>query len=199
MALVIKVILLGFKNVGKTSLFNRFVYDQFGDTQMTLGAYFSEKSIKVDNRSTKLAIWDTAGEEKFDSLTNFYCRGSQAALVCYDITNLESFVGLQRWVDKVKEFAEGCAILLVGTKLDLVEQKKANRQVKLSEAQKFAESVQARVIETSAKLGTNINECFLEVTKFYMDRNADALMTSQKRAFPQPVKQSTQNSGCCKS
>eukprot|EP00954_Amorphochlora_amoebiformis_P012393 969053-Amorphochlora_amoeboformis.AAC.2 len=72
-----------------------------------------------------LAIWDTAGEdvkttsppEKFDSLTNFYCRNARAALVCYDITNRASFTGIQKWVDKVKQEADpNCAMLIVGNK-----------------------------------------------------------------------------------
>eukprot|EP00456_Euglypha_rotunda_P024900 TRINITY_DN2026_c0_g1_i20.p1 TRINITY_DN2026_c0_g1~~TRINITY_DN2026_c0_g1_i20.p1 ORF type:complete len:110 (-),score=17.83 TRINITY_DN2026_c0_g1_i20:11-340(-) len=83
----LKLVLLGHKNVGKTSLFNRYVYDEWGKTSMTIGAYFGMKQCKVNERSVNLAIWDTAGEEKFDSLTNFYCRNARAALICYDITS----------------------------------------------------------------------------------------------------------------
>ncbi len=79
----LKLVLLGHKNVGKTSVFNRYVYEEFGKTSMTIGAYFGMKLCKVGDRSCNLAIWDTAGEEKFDSLTNFYCRQARAALVCY--------------------------------------------------------------------------------------------------------------------
>jgi small GTP-binding protein len=62
-------------------------------------------------------VQDTAGEEKFDSLTNFYCRNATAALVCYDITSYETFTNLQRWVDKITLEAEkNCSLILVGNK-----------------------------------------------------------------------------------
>jgi small GTP-binding protein len=63
---------------GKTSIFNRYVYDEFGKTSMTIGAYFGMKQCKVGDKNCNLAIWDTAGEEKFDSLTNFCQRHSEA-------------------------------------------------------------------------------------------------------------------------
>lgn len=130
---------------GKTSIFNRYVYDEFGNTSMTIGAYFGMKQCKVGDKNCNLAIWDTAGEEKFDSLTNFCqnthqltksgvarvaactagvgsecnahdvcacmfsapdCRNATAALVCYDITNYETFANLQRWVEKIHLEAE---------------------------------------------------------------------------------------------
>ena len=55
------------KLAGKTSLFNRYVYDEYGKTSMTIGAYFGMKQCKLnegkDNeKSFSLAIWDTAGE-----------------------------------------------------------------------------------------------------------------------------------------
>ena len=104
----LKLVLLGHKNVGKTCIFNRYVYGQFGRTTMTIGAYFGMKDCQVNNRKVNLAIWDTAGEEKFDSLTNFYCRGAKAALLCYDLTNRQTFIELSRWVTKIKVEAEGC-------------------------------------------------------------------------------------------
>lgn len=122
-----KVVLLGAKNVGKTSVFNRYVYDEFGETQMTIGAYFATKTVDVDAvgsaspSQVQLAVWDTAGEERFDSLTNFYCRQSRAALVVYDVTDRASFAALDRWCDKVvAEAHERCVVILVGNKVDAV-------------------------------------------------------------------------------
>lgn len=160
----IKLVLLGHKNVGKTSLFNRYVYDEFGKTTMTIGAYFGMKHVKVKERIINLAIWDTAGEEKFDALTNFYCRSARAALVCYDITNEDSFTGIQRWVDKVIQEAEkDCAMLIVGNKLDVVEDNPERRKVSFQRAQEYAKSVNAVVVEASAKSGIGVNEAFQQV------------------------------------
>lgn len=63
-----------------------FVATFFGSAlslPQTIGAYFGMKHVKIKERIINLAIWDTAGEEKFDALTNFYCRSARAALVCY--------------------------------------------------------------------------------------------------------------------
>lgn len=176
----LKLVLLGHKNVGKTSVFNRYVYEEFGKTSMTIGAYFGMKQCKVGDRTCNLAIWDTAGEEKFDSLTNFYCRQARAALVCYDITSLATFQGLQRWVDKVQAEAEtNCAIVLVGNKLDVVQANPALRKVDFAEAKRYASSINAVVVEASAKTGENVNEMFTQVVLTCFERQAN-LITKQK-------------------
>jgi len=174
-------------------MFNRYVYDEFGKTAMTIGAYFAMKQCKIGgNKVYNLAIWDTAGEEKFDSLTNFYCRNARAALVCYDITNRASFTGIQKWVDKVKQEADpNCAMLIVGNKLDLVEGRSKSELVELSEVQKYAEPLGAKVIEVSAKTGHNISKIFEQVVETALQRGGTSKMNAGG-SFPESKK-----SGCC--
>jgi Ras-related protein Rab-6A len=66
----LKLVLLGHKNVGKTCIFNRYVYDKFGRTSMTIGAYFGMKECPLDGRTVSLAIWDTAGEVLIRGFSN---------------------------------------------------------------------------------------------------------------------------------
>ncbi len=143
------------------------MYEEFGKTTMTIGAYFAMKQCKLKNgRSKNLAIWDTAGEEKFDSLTNFYCRDACAALVCYDVTDKSSFDNIQKWVNKVKMEADpNCAMLLVGNKIDLLKNSPESRQVELSKVQKYADSLGVKVYEVSAKSGVNIDKIFTQVVE----------------------------------
>jgi small GTP-binding protein len=199
MSVDLKLVLLGHKNVGKTSLFNRYVYDEFGKTSMTIGAYFGMKQCKVNDRTCNLAIWDTAGEEKFDSLTNFYCRNARAALVCYDITNYETFQGLQRWVDKVTSEAEkNCACILVGNKLDIVEDNPQLRQVETAEAKRYASSIGALLVEASAKSGKNVNEMFEQLVLKCFEQQADTIYKQEPRqAFPKERVPEKASSGCC--
>jgi len=196
------LVLLGHKNVGKTSVFNRYVYEEFGKTSMTIGAYFGMKQCKVGDRSCNLAIWDTAGEEKFDRLTNFYCRQARAALVCYDITSLATFTALQRWVDKITaEVEKNCAIFLVGNKLDLVQAQPNLRKVDLGEAKRYAQSIGAEVVEASAKTGENINEMFNKVVLTCFERQANAVTKAKGgKPFPEelPAAQQPQSTPCCK-
>lgn len=200
MSVDLKLVLLGHKNVGKTSVFNRYVYDEFGKTSMTIGAYFGMKQCKVNDRSCNLAIWDTAGEEKFDSLTNFYCRNARAALVCYDMTNYETFQGLQRWVDKVISEAEkNCAMILVGNKLDMVEENPSLRQVETAEAKRYASSIGALVVEASAKSGKNVNEMFEKLVVQCFEQQSESIYNQDgpRRTFPEDRNNTEKDSKCC--
>ena len=60
-------------------------------TKHTVGVEFGMKYEKVNNKTIKVQIWDTAGQERFKSVTRSYFRGSIGVLICYDITNAESF------------------------------------------------------------------------------------------------------------
>jgi len=202
MAVDLKLILLGHKNVGKTSVFNRYIHDEFGQTTMTIGAYFGMKQCNLPDRSCNLAIWDTAGEEKFDSLTNFYCRNARAALICYDITNYESFQGLGRWVEKIHNEAEpNCAILIIGNKADVVEDREDLRKVSLAEAKRYASSINAHVLEASAKSGKNIREAFEQVVRMCFERQ-ELIGTAKKGASSKNVNVNENpnrpsKGGCC--
>jgi len=199
-AIDLKLVLLGHKNVGKTSVFNRYVYDEFGKTSMTIGAYFGMKQCKVKDRNCNLAIWDTAGEEKFDSLTNFYCRNARAALICYDMTSYETFAGLQRWVDKINLEAEkNCAIIIVGNKADLCEGDESARKVSLAEAKRYAATINADVLEASAKSGVNINEMFEQVVEMCFERQ-DLLASKAKKDGKEKgvdLNKEKEKEGCC--
>lgn len=175
----LKLILLGAKNVGKTSIFNRYVYDEFGKTSMTIGAYFGMKQISVDGKQINLAIWDTAGEEKFDALTNFYCRNARAALICYDMTSHDSFANLQRWIDKINLEAEkDCAVVIIGNKLDLADGPEGARRVSTAEAKAFADKANAHFFEASAKSGVNVSEAFEKVVQLCLERQGPTSPTA---------------------
>ena len=87
-----KLIFLGEKSVGKTSLITRFMYDSFDDTyQANIGIDFLSKTMYLEDRTVRLQLWDTAGQERFQSLIPSYIRDSTVAVVVYDITNTNSF------------------------------------------------------------------------------------------------------------
>eukprot|EP00003_Mantamonas_plastica_P016657 TRINITY_DN277_c0_g1_i2.p1 TRINITY_DN277_c0_g1~~TRINITY_DN277_c0_g1_i2.p1 ORF type:complete len:134 (+),score=8.17 TRINITY_DN277_c0_g1_i2:50-403(+) len=77
-----KMIVLGKSSVGKTTFLNRLIYNEFGKPpQSTIGAAFSSKKW----RDKTIGIWDTAGQEKYDSLSKFYYRGASVALLIFGI------------------------------------------------------------------------------------------------------------------
>jgi len=153
-----KIILLGDSGVGKTSLLNRYINNQFENTKATIGAFFLLKVWRGYN----LGIWDTAGQEKYNALGGFYCRNTKAAILMYDITAEESFKKIQKYLDLLESENSGndVFLVLVGSKLDLVQSESKGRQVAQGDAQQYAASINAQWFETSAKTGHAIEDVF---------------------------------------
>lgn len=194
MSVDMKLILLGPKNAGKTSIFNRFVYDEFTKTSMTVGAYFGMKQHQLGDQVCNLAIWDTAGEEKFDSLTSFYCRNARIAIICFDLTE-SSLPNLDRWVQKVQQEAEeGCAVIVVGNKLDVVEASPASRHVSTEDAKAFAKSLGCPLMEVSAKTGANVTKMFDIVVDQALRRLPPLAKSGGALSSPSPNLQSRHSS-----
>lgn len=92
-----KLIVLGDSGVGKTSLLNRYVRQEFSQNyRATIGADFLSKEITVDERHISLQLWDTAGQERFQSLGMAFYRGADCCMLVYDITNLKTFQSLPK-------------------------------------------------------------------------------------------------------
>ena len=156
-----KLIFLGEKSVGKTSLITRFMYDSFDDTyQATIGIDFLSKTMYLEDRTVRLQLWDTAGQERFQSLIPSYIRDSTVAVVVYDITNTNSFRQTSKWMDVVRrERGSDVIIVLVGNKTDLSDK----RQVAIDKGERKARELNVMFIESSAKSGYNIKQLFRQV------------------------------------
>ena len=116
-----KILLVGNSNVGKSSLFLRFVDEIWKENFVpTIGVDFKIKSIKIDNKTIKLQIWDTAGQERFKSILSSYYKGANGILLLYDITNINSFKSLSNWlIDIEKNSSKNVKKILIGNKCDL--------------------------------------------------------------------------------
>eukprot|EP01024_Parvocaulis_polyphysoides_P026066 TRINITY_DN2376_c0_g1_i5.p3 TRINITY_DN2376_c0_g1~~TRINITY_DN2376_c0_g1_i5.p3 ORF type:complete len:138 (+),score=7.46 TRINITY_DN2376_c0_g1_i5:183-596(+) len=117
-----KIVLLGEGRVGKTSLLVRFVQDKFPERQSaTTSANFLSNKLQLESgREVELFIWDTAGQEKFHSLSPIYYRGAHGALLVFDILNWDSLQRVEKWVRELRAM-EGpqLQIVLVGNKQDM--------------------------------------------------------------------------------
>ncbi|WAR21716.1 RAB24-like protein [Mya arenaria] len=154
-----KVVLLGNANTGKTCLLRRYKDKTFCElSQMTVGAAFLPMTETFDDVTVNLGCWDTAGSERFASVTRNYYRGACAAVICYDLTCVESFNGAQKWVSEMTAMVPECKLYLCGTKKDLIDSGNFPRAVPLARVRAFAEAddVQADIFQTSSKTGENI-------------------------------------------
>ncbi|KAJ8916899.1 hypothetical protein NQ315_013368 [Exocentrus adspersus] len=158
-----KVVLLGEGCVGKTSLVLRYVEDKFNENHIsTVQASFLNKKINFDGDHVNLAIWDTAGQEKFHALGPIYYRSSNGAVLVYDITDEDSFNKVKNWVKELRKMlGTDIHLAIVGNKIDLAR----DRHVTLEEAQVYSEKVGAMHFETSAKLNEGVDELFLALTE----------------------------------
>ena len=162
----LKIIILGDHSVGKTSFIQRYLSGTFVSTQTTLGASLVMK--KWSNYH--IAIWDTAGEERFAAISNFYTRGAHAAILAYDVTNRESFDKLSGTFVKFLEDAHpDCLCVIVGMKSDLLKGKES--AIPTSDARDLAvnlnlnkgskhKSSSPAFFTTSAKTGENVENVF---------------------------------------
>lgn len=157
-----RIIMLGDSAVGKSSLLKRYTEDLFLDTiNQTLGVDFYVHFLEVEpGVRVKLQFWDTAGQEKFRSVTRSYYRNSVGGLLVFDMTNRASFDHIKEWYNEVCERVQPHKVLFV-----LVSQKSdrdsdGERVVSREEAEKLAGQLGMPYVETSAKTGQNVREAF---------------------------------------
>ena len=169
-----KIIIIGDTSVGKTALLSKYLKGVFPTSPLaTVATEFATKIIQIkEGGYIKAQIWDTAGEEKYKSITYHHYKKSVGGLIVYDITKRSSFDNVKNWYDDLVTLGEkGCVIALVGNKLDLVERNERKREVDKSEAQAYADDNHMLFFETSAYNGNNINDIFEELLQtIYTER-----------------------------
>ena len=158
-----KVVLVGNSSVGKSSIVVRYADDEFSEVFLaTIGVDFRFKSFPLGSNKVKLQIWDTAGHERFRTITSSYYRGAHALMIVFDLSDHQSFVdAISYWYEEVRTSCPpDTQILLVGNKCDLA----SKRSVSAEEAQEFvANHREIEYIETSAKTAQHIEDAFHKI------------------------------------
>ena len=165
------IILLGNSGVGKTSVVRMFTEEAFATTHpSTIGVLSSSKRISYKGRSAKFVLNDTGGQEKFASLAPIYCRNADAVLLCYDLTDVQSFEKMDDW-RQTKGIPEKAVMVVVGCKKDLVHQRKVTEDMISLKSEKFHK---VSFFETSAKTNENITEIFWHLLTVLMPDEEEA-------------------------
>jgi len=178
---IFKLILIGSSGVGKTSILQRYIQKIFNDDYTcTIGVDFFMKSMKIDDKLIKLQLWDTAGTEKFKSITTGYYRGANAAFIVFDLTSRKSFESVSEWIENYYKFSNPDYerhVILIGNKSDL----KNERIITEDEIDDFVKLNKIKYFETSAKNGENIDECFLFIAeKLMKDADEKGILYNEK-------------------
>ena len=168
---IFKLIVIGNSGVGKSSILQRYIQKVFKESySSTIGVDFFMKSINIGDKSIKLQLWDTAGTEKFRSITTGYYRGADAAFVVFDLTSKPSFKNLNEWIESYYKYSNPDVeknVVLIGNKCDLVEERKVTQE----EIETFIKDNNIIYFETSAKDGKNIDESFYHIAEILMKQN----------------------------
>lgn len=190
-----KAVFLGNAQVGKTCLVNRGVEGVFSDhTKETIGACYSEKVFSFNSQTFKLQLWDTAGQERFKTLVPLYFRNAVVACIVFSVDSKESFNDVDNWLATLKESKDDVPfIVLVGTKIDLIDDRKVTQE----EAEKKAQDLHfTGYLETSARTGEGVDAFFNFIsTKAYEYSSTKAKPVSVENKTKDD--QNSQGSGSC--
>lgn len=131
---------------------------------------FKTVTIRVNDNKVKLAIWDTAGSERFRSLTPNFYRGAHGAILVYDVTRRETFQRLDSWIQELDVYATrpDMVKMLVGNKIDKVTSS-APAAVPKQEGQSWARKHQTLFIEASAATAEGVRTAFEELVQKILD------------------------------
>jgi small GTP-binding protein len=185
--ITLKLLIVGDSGVGKTNFLNMFLNNKFNQNYFSsTGIDLQKKIMNIKNKKVRIQIWDTAGQEKYKSITKNLFLKVMGALVLYDITNEESFTKLKEWVELIKEeCGRHIKILIIGNKSDLESQRAIDKE----DAMKYANEEKVQYIECSSKTGENVekaiimlSEKILESTEISMDSSLmlDSTLLSSK-------------------
>ena len=167
-----KVVVLGDSGVGKTCVLNRIAYSTFSDkTSSTIGTAYIEHTINTQNGPIRLNLFDTAGQERYRSITRYSYKDTDVALVFFDVTNKESFEKLDDWIADLKQNApETAKFYIVGNKIDMFDKQVISDE----DAYNYGKEQNMAVKLVSAKDGSGIKELLDDMVESLNKKGSDS-------------------------
>ena len=151
----IKLVLLGDSNVGKTSILKRYINKKLDNKiGATIGVDFETKYFIYKNKNYKIVLYDTAGQERFRSITQAYFKTGDGYFIVFDLTNEDSLKSVKEWIQSLREANDKCKIVILGNKDDL------NNQIPNDVINENLKEYKNLFLKTSAVKNNNINLAF---------------------------------------
>eukprot|EP00049_Salpingoeca_infusionum_P018159 m.355991 g.355991 ORF g.355991 m.355991 type:complete len:225 (+) comp17411_c0_seq1:300-974(+) len=183
----VKVLIVGNGAVGKSSMIQRYCKGIFTQAyKKTIGVDFLEKQLHVGGEDLRLMIWDTAGQEEFDSLTKTYYRDAEACVVAFSTIDRDSFEAVESWIKKVEDEVGRIPMVLIQNKVDLVD----NAAMTPQEAEALAAKVKLKFYRTSVQENFNVDQVFQYLSELYVKSLQDAEAAAQQPQTAAPQKRS---------
>ena len=195
---VIKLIIIGSVSVGKTSLLLRYATGKFqGSLKSTSTASYIPKTKIYKNKLYEIRLWDTAGQEKYRSLTKIFIKDAKIALLVYAIDDENSFKDLDMWLNIVKEINNENIILgIAANKADLYQ----NAKVTDEQGKQYAEKIKASWMSTSSLLDDNgIDGLVDELLERYLKTSGNKINNENKGITinNKNMEDNEKGAGCC--
>ncbi|CAF2603298.1 unnamed protein product [Rotaria sp. Silwood2] len=179
-----KILIIGDSGVGKTAILQRFAQNYFSNEYFaTIGVDFQIRTVNVDTKRCKLQVWDTAGQDRFKCVVSSFYRGAHGVMVCFDITDAQSFRNVDNWLAEVKKFrVDQTPVYLVGTKSDL----QSKRAISDSTIKTYADTKNLSYIETSSKANENVENCFIDFARTLVTYTDQVEINHKSKQIEQP-------------
>lgn len=161
--IVTKAIIIGDSSVGKSSLLYRYTDNDWNPHYIaTIGVDFKVLTFEREGKVVKLQLWDTAGQDRFKTITHTYYRGAHGVMLVFDITNRESFEHVTTWLEEFHQFGgRDIPMVLVGNKCDLIDK----AVVSFDEATLLAERLGCEYVQCSARVNDSVENAFSKLTE----------------------------------
>lgn len=166
-----KTIIIGNSGVGKSNILSKYVNNINRELyDVTIGIEFGCKIEEYNDMRIKMQIWDTAGQEVFQSIVKNYFRNITICIFVYDVTNRLSFNNIKYWINEFENNKLDSKItplkIMVGNKVDLI-----NKQVSTSEGLQLSEDYEMDYFfETSCKMGNSVNLLFKKIIELVFNK-----------------------------
>ena len=177
------IITLGSSEVGKTCIIRRYIDNEYiSSTISTIGIDCKAKIFTINSIKYKIIYYDTAGQERYASISSKYIKSANGVILVYDITNKKTFSKIEEWSNILERNNKNYSAVLVGNKMDL----ESERQVSTNEGLTLANKLNIEFFETSCLTNQNIEEMMnkisiLTINRFDSKRNSNLSLNKVKK------------------
>ena len=185
------IITLGCSEVGKTCIIQRYIDNEFcHSTISTIGIDCKSKIFTINSIKYKIIYYDTAGQERYSSISSKYIKSANGVILVYDITNQKSFSKIQEWSNNLEKNNNNYIAVLVGNKIDL----ESKREVSKNEGLTLANQLNIEFFETSCLTNENVEEMMDKISTLTINKFASKKNNSTKSLDSINLKE---DSTCC--
>ena len=157
---IIRILLVGDSNIGKSSFMLKYDDNNIkltsASTSTTFSFDFRIKHTKINNQPVRLQLWDTSGSHRFKYITTAYFKGANIILLCYSVTDKDSFINVDFWINEIAMYCT----YINHVSLIALQTDSPNRIISKNEGTDLAAKYNIPYYEVSSYSNENVNSTF---------------------------------------